>query len=175
MIIDMDSLINNNLFLKKIFKRQLKRGIAYHCCIMEYLSRSQKVEYTIRRLSEIPISHARIIIHFWEDEKKMIRILNRHKVTDYSIVREYKKGTTPGLLNINVVAGTVIIDFLRAILNRHYGYDFSTQNAIDIVPYIVIDTGRDELIAFHLYDDRGYYEYHIPQRIRNVDQGTVLK
>ena len=70
MIIDMDSLINNNLFLKKIFKRQLKRGIAYHCCIMEYLSRSQKVEYTIRRLSEIPISHARIIIHFWEDEKK---------------------------------------------------------------------------------------------------------
>ena len=163
----MDLLINNNLFLKKIFKRKLRRSIAYHCCIMDYLSRAQKVEYTIKRLSEIPISHARIIIHYWEDEKKMIRILKRHKVTEYSIVREYKKGTTPGFLNINVVERTINIDFFKELLNRHYGCDFSTQNAIDIVPYVVIDTGRDELIAFHFYDDRGYYEYHIPKSIRN--------
>jgi hypothetical protein len=38
---------------------------------------------------------------------------------------------------------------------------FLRNNAIDIIPYIIIDTGGDEIIAFHLYDDRGYYEYFV--------------
>lgn len=66
----MEALIKDDIFLKKVFKRQLKRGIAYYCCIMEYLSRPQKVKYIIRRLSDIPILRARIIIQYWEEDKK---------------------------------------------------------------------------------------------------------
>lgn len=161
----MEALIKDDIFLKKVFKRQLKRGIAYYCCIMDYLSRPQKVKYIIRRLSDIPILRARIIIQYWEEDKKMIRILNRHKVNDYRIVRGYKNGQTPGYLNINIDNETINVRFIKELLNRHFGNDFSKQNAIDIIPYIVIDTGGDEIIAFHLYDDRGYYEYYIPKKI----------
>ena len=159
----MEALIRDDIFLKKVFKRQLRRGIAYHCCVMDYLSRPQKVENTIKRINEISISHARIIIQYWEDDNKIVRILNRHKIENYRIIREYKNGQTPGYINIDNNA--INSKFLKELLNRHYGNDFSAKNAIDIVAYVVIDTGRDEIVAFHLYDDRGYYEYFIPKTL----------
>ena len=30
-------------------------------------------------------------------------------------------------------------------INRHYGNDFSIKKAIDIIPYVVIDTGGDRV------------------------------
>lgn len=164
MTINMDRIIKDDVFLKKVFKRQIKQGIAYHSCVMDYLTISQKVKYTIRRLSEIPILSARIIIQYWEDDKTMMRMLSRHKINDYCVVRGYKNGQTPGYLNIDIDKKVFNPKFVKELLNRHYGNDFSKQNAIDIIPYVVIDTGGDEIIAFHLYDDRGYYEYYIPKK-----------
>ena len=43
----MDRIIKDDVFLKKVFKRQIKQGIAYHSCVMDYLTISQKVKYTI--------------------------------------------------------------------------------------------------------------------------------
>lgn len=161
----MDRLIGDDIFLKKVFKRQIKRGIAYHGCIMDFLSRPQKVGYTIKRINEIPISNARIIIQYWEDNNRILKILHRHKIDEYRVVREYKNGQKPGYLNINIDNDVINTKFLKELLIKHYGNDFSVKNAIDIVAYIVIDTGGDEIIAFHLYDDRGYYEYFIPKTL----------
>ncbi len=170
----MEAYITDDTFLKKVFKRQLKRGIAYHCCVMDNLSRPQKVEYVIKRLSEIPILRARILIQYWEEDNKMTRILNRHKINNFGIVRSYKNGQTPGYLNINIVEPKINTLFIKELINRHYGNDFSIKKAIDIIPYVVIDTGGDEIIAFHLYDDRGYYEYFIPKKIKAI-KGTLIE
>ena len=93
-----------------------------------------------------------------------MRMLSRHKINDYCVVRGYKNGRTPGYLNIDIDKKVFNPKFVKELLNRHYGNDFSKQNAIDIIPYVVIDTSEDEIIAFHLYDDRGYYEYYIPKK-----------
>lgn len=132
---------------------------------MDYLSRPQKVAFTMKRLMDVPFSKGRMIIQYWEDEKIMTRMLKRHGVKDYEIVRAYKQGATPGYLNINISGDTLDAKFLKELLTRHYGNDFSADNAIDIVPFVVIDTGGDEIIAFHLYDDRGFYEYFIRKNI----------
>ena len=161
----MEITIQDDVFLKKVFKRKRRRGIAYHGCIMDYLSRPQKVAFTMKRLMDVPFSKGRMIIQYWEDEKIMTRMLKRHGVKDYEIVRAYKQGATPGYLNINISGDTLDAKFLKELLTRHYGNDFSADNAIDIVPFVVIDTGGDEIIAFHLYDDRGFYEYFIRKNI----------
>ena len=121
----MDRIIKDDAFLKKVFKRQIKQGIAYHSCVMDYLTISQKVKYTIRRLSEIPILSARIIIQYWEDDKTMMRMLSRHKINDYCVVRGYKNEQTPGYLNIDIDKKVFNPKFVKELLNRHYGNDFS--------------------------------------------------
>lgn len=161
----MEISIKDDIFLKKVFKRKWRRGVAYHGCIMDYLSRPQKVSFTLKRLMEVPLSQARIIIQYWEENEKMKRIFVRHGIKDYEIVRSYKHGVTSGYVNINISDGSLNARFLRELLTRHYGKDFSTNNAIDIIPYIIIDTGGDEIIAFHLYDDRGFYEYFVCKAI----------
>ena len=163
--IDMEVMIQDDVFLKKIFKRKWRRGIAYHGCVMDYLSRPQKVAFTLRRLMEVPFYQGRIIIQYWEDEKKMIRIFARHGVKNYEIVRPYKHGVTPGYININISSDSFNAKFLQELFTRHYGKDFSTDNAIDIVLFVVIDTGGNEIIAFHFYDDRGFYEYFVRKRM----------
>ena len=162
----MEITIQDDVFLKKIFKRKWKRGIAYHGCIMDYLSRPQKVAFTLKRLLEVPFFKGRIIIQYWEEEKLMKRMFARHGIQDYEIVRAYKHGVIPGYININISGESLDEKFMKELLTRHYGNDFSTDNSIDIVPFVIIDTGKDELVAFHLYDDRGFYEYFIRKSLK---------
>ena len=157
----MEVMIQDDVFLEKIFKRKWRRGIAYNCCVMDYLSRPQKVLFTVKRIMEVPLSKGRIVIHYWEEDKKMLRIFARHGIIDYEIVRPYKNGVTPGYINISISGDSLNAKFLQELFTRHYGKDFSTDNSIDIVPYMVIDTGGDEIVAFHFYDDRGFYEYFV--------------
>ena len=161
----MELTIQDDVLLKKIFKRKWRRGIAYHGCIMDYLSRPQKVAFTLKRLMEVPLYKGRIIIQYWEEEKKMIRIFARHGVKNYEIVRPYKHGVTPGYININISSDSFNAKFLQELTARHYGMDFSTDNSINIVLFVVIDTGGSEIIAFHFYDDRGFYEYFVRKRM----------
>lgn len=167
----MELTIQDDVFLKKIFKRKIRRGIAYHGCIMDYLSRPQKVAFTLKRLTEVPLYKSRIIIQYWEEEKKLTRICARHGVKDYEIVRPYKQGVTPGYININISGDSFNVKFLQELVARHYGKDFSTDNAIDIVLFVVIDTGENEIIAFHFYDDRGFYEYFVRKPPRQYEDG----
>ena len=171
---EMELTIQDDVFLKKIFKRKLRRGIAYHGCIMDYLSRPQKVAFTLKRLMEVPLYKGRIIVQYWEEEKKMIRIFARHGIKDYEIVRPYKHGVTPGYININISGDSFNTKFLQELYARHYGKDFSTDNAIDIVLFVVIDTGENEIIAFHFYDDRGFYEYFVRNSHGDKRSGSEL-
>ena len=77
----MEVTIQDDVFLKKIFKRKWRRGVAYHGCIMDYLSRPQKVSFTLKRLMEVPLSQARIIIQYWEENEKMNALVSSIELT----------------------------------------------------------------------------------------------
>ena len=170
----MNKLIYNDDFWKKVFKRKFRTGIAYHACIMDYLSSKQRVLFTIRRLMEIPISQARIAIQYWEKTKVVTDLLDKYGINSYQVKREYKKGhVKPGYINIDVSSQTLNEAFLYELLKRHYDADFSRPNSLDLVPYFIIDTGNAEIIAIKCYDDRGFYQYFIrkeDKRIKKFEQ-----
>ena len=179
----MNKLIYNDVFWQKVFKRKFRTGIAYHACIMDYLSSKQRVFFTIQRLMEIPISQARIVIQYWEKTKVATDLLDKYGLNSYQVKREYKKGhVKPGYINIDVSSQTLNEAFLYELLKRHYDKDFSRPNALDLVPYFIIDTGNSEIIAIKCYDDRGFYQYFIrkdDKRIKKLEQtksitGTML-
>lgn len=163
----MEISIYNDVLLKKVFNRKIKRPVAYSVAsFMDHLSMKNKIDYTIRRLTEIQFQHARIIIEYWNDLEKIIELLKRFELFDYKIILPYKRNRIkPGVLSVNINTKQINQDFLKIFLKRHYGYDFSYSNRLEITPYIILDTGINEIIAFKLYDDRGYYEYHILKRI----------
>ena len=84
----MDKAIYNDEFWLKVFKRKYRIGIAYNACIMDYLSSKQRVLFTIRRLMEIPISQARIVIQYWEKTKVVTDLLDKYGLNSYQVIRE---------------------------------------------------------------------------------------
>ncbi len=159
----MEISIYNDDLLRKVFNRRIKKPVT--CCVgsfMDHLSMKKKIDFTLRRLEEITFQSARIVIEYWSDLEKLTRLLRRYQLYDYTIIRPYKNNRIKaGVLNIYIHSGRLNHDFLRVMLNKHYGHDFSTPDSIEITPYVIFDTGKNEIIAFKLYDDRGYYEYYI--------------
>ena len=111
---------------------------------------------------EIPISQARIVIQYWEKTKTVTDLLDKYGLNSYQVIREYKiNHVKPGYINIDISSQTFNELFLHELLARHYGLDFSRSNALNLVPYFIIDTGNLEIIAIKCYDDRGFYQYFI--------------
>ena len=116
---------------------------------------------------EIPISQARIVIQYWEKTKTVTDLLDKYGLNSYQVIREYKiNHVKPGYINIDVSSQTLNEAFLYELLKRHYDKDFSRPNALDLVPYFIIDTGNSEIIAIKCYDDRGFpqvfwFFYHL--------------
>lgn len=158
----MNKAIYNDEFWQKVFKRKFRSGIAYHACIMDYLSSRQRVIFTIRRLMEIPISQARLVIQYWEKTELITDLLKKYGLNSYQVKREYKmKHVKPGYINVDITSQRLNEPFLHELLTRHYGHDFSRPDSLDLYPYFIIDTGNEEIIAIKCYDDRGFYEYFI--------------
>ena len=167
----MDKAIYNDDFWQKVFKRKFRTGIAYHACIMDYLSSKQRVLFTIRRLMEIPISQARIVIQYWESSKVVTDLLDKYGLDSYQVKREYKKNhVKPGYINIDISSQILNEQFLLELFTRHYGLDFSRSNALNLVPYFIIDTGNLEIIAIKCYDDRGFYQYFIRKEDKRFEK-----
>lgn len=162
----MEISIYNDVFLKKVFNRKIKRPVVY--CVasfMDHLSMQDKIDFTINRLNEVKFKKARIIIEYWNDLDKILKLLIKNKMSDYTIIKPYKKNRIkPGVLSIDIKSKQIDRNFLKSLLKRHYAYDFAYPNRLEITPYIVMDTGINEIIAFKLYDDRGFYEYHIKNK-----------
>ena len=157
--------IYDDQFLLSVFKHKRKRGIVCLSWFLDDLARPQKVDFVMARLSEFHICEARIIIQYWEDKKKLIRLFKRYNIEEYEIKREYKKNhATPGYINIHVRNKSLPLDFLKVFLTRHYGNDFERPYSLSVTPYIIIDNGNDEIIAIKLYDDRGAYQYYIKKK-----------
>ena len=130
---------------------------------MDNLSIKQKVEFAVRRITEIPFQEGRMVIEYWDNFNEITELLNMYNM-DYNIVRGHKRGhMTPGVININAQK-KFNPDFLRKLLTGHYGFDFSLPGCLHITPYVIIDTGLNEVIAIKLYDDRGFYEYYLSKK-----------
>lgn len=154
--------IDNDIFFEKVLKRKITRGIAYHCCIMDNLAKSIKVDFVIRRINEVPFKEGRLILLYWEETDKLIDLFKEYNIHSYNIIREYKiNHVKPGYISMNIDSFFINSKFFKVLLKRHFGYDFSENNSLGLWPNIVIDTGKDEIVLFHLYDDRGFYEYFI--------------
>ena len=167
----MDNVIYNDEFWQRVFKRKFRAGIAYHACIMDYLSSKQRVLFTIRRLMEIPISQARIVIQYWEKTKVVTDLLDKYGLNSYQVIREYKiNHVKPGYINIDISSNALNELFLHELLTRHFGLDFSRSNALNLVPYFIIDTGNKEIIAIKCYDDRGFYQYFIRKEDKRFEK-----
>jgi len=167
----MDKAIYNDEFWLKVFKRKYRIGIAYNACIMDYLSSKQRVLFTIRRLMEIPISQARIVIQYWEKTKVVTDLLNKYGLNSYQVIREYKiNHVKPGYINIDISSQTLNELFLHELLTRHYSIDFSRSYALNLVPYFIIDTGNTEIIAIKCYDDRGFYQYFVRKEDKRFEK-----
>jgi hypothetical protein len=118
---------------------------------------------------EIPISQARIVIQYWESSKVVTDLLDKYGLDSYQVKREYKKNhVKPGYINIDISSQILNEQFLLELFTRHYGLDFSRPNALNLVPYFIIDTGNAEIIAIKCYDDRGFYQYFIRKEDKRI-------
>ena len=149
--------IYDNNFLRKVFCRKLKRGIATIECDLSEMSFMKKVTFVVDRLSKMRFLEARMILEFWEKANDIIRVLEDCHVYEYKLVREYKSQKTPGIIDIQF-SGSIDTHFLEVLITKHYGCELAKEDALSVWPFLAIDDGK-QITAIKLYDDRGFYEY----------------
>jgi len=154
----MNYTIYDDAFLKRLFKRKIRKSFAQLQCNMEWMSFEDKVIFVVDRLSAMRFDEARMILEYWEKVSDIIAVLEECHVWNYEIVSEYKLGRmTPGVINISF-KGSFDPHFLKVLITKHYGYELAKKDALAVWPYLAIDNGK-QIIAIKLYDDRGFYEY----------------
>lgn len=149
--------IYDNNFLRKVFCRKLKKGIATIECDLEGMSFKKKVTFVVDRLSKMKFLEARMILEFWEKTNDIIQMLEECHVYEYKLIREYKGRKTPGVIDIQFL-GSIDAHFLKVLITKHYGYELAKEDALSVWPFLAIDDGK-QITAIKLYDDRGFYEY----------------
>lgn len=152
--------INNISFIRRIFKRKIKRGVAFIACNMDCMAMADKVDFVIERICSISFKRAVVFVEYWENEEVLKKTLRSCNISTYKFVREYRQGNMrPGLLVVEF-AETIDIRFLRNIISKHFNFEHAVSGSLQIIPYVLIDDDV-RIYAFKLYDDRGFYEYVI--------------
>ena len=154
----MNYTIYDDAFLKRLFKRKIRKSFAQLQCNMEWMSFEDKVDYVVGRLSAMRFEEARMILEYWEKASDIVAVLEECHVGNYEMVSEYKLGRmTPGVININF-KHSFDPHFLKVLITKHYGYELAKKDVLAVCPFLAIDNGK-QIIAIKLYDDRGFYEY----------------
>lgn len=149
--------IYNMDFLRKLFARKLKRGIARIECDMEEMAFKNKVRFVVHRLSKMRFFEARMILEFWENNEDIMSLLRECQIQEFKLIREYKGRKTPGVIIIHFTE-SFDAHFLEVLITKHYGYELAKADSLSVWPFLAIDDGK-QIIAIKLYDDRGFYEY----------------
>lgn len=150
--------IYNDAFLKRVFERKLRKGLARIQVWLNRMSFSDKILFVVDRLSEIRFNEARMILEYWESTSEIVEFLENFLSIKYEIVRKYKMGNlTPGLINIYFF-GSFDPVFLRIFITKHFGYELNRSRAWNVWPLLAIDTDT-QIIAIKLFSNREFQEF----------------
>ena len=155
----MEKTIFNDSFISKLLKGKYKTKVAIRNCDLEKLYFKQKVEFTVSRLASLPYNEARLMIQFWEDKNRIMKILNKHSIHNYKFQRDYYGLYTPGILDIFFQKGEFKNLFLKDIITKHYGFELAQKDSLNIMMFYTTSTSK-EISVIHIYDDRGFREYY---------------
>ncbi len=153
-----DPSIHNDVFLKRIFERKLRRGLVRMQVWLNRMSFKGKVQFVVDKLSEMRFNEARIILEHWENTSEIVDFLEKFQIKKYEIVRKYKMGhLTPGLINIYFF-DDFDSAFLRIFIIKHFSYEAARPGAWNLWPLLAIDT-TSQIIAIKLFSNREFQEY----------------
>lgn len=150
--------IHNDVFLKHVLDRKLRKGLVHIQGSMACMSFYDKIQFVVERLSEMRFNEARIILEHWEDTSEIVALLEEFQIKDFEIVRVYKMGyLTPGVINIYFLD---YFDpaFLRVFIAKHFRYEPARAGAWNVWPLLAIDTAT-QIIAIKLFSNREFQEY----------------
>ena len=150
--------IYNDAFLKRVFERKLRKGLARIQVWLNRMSFNDKILFVVDRLSEMRFNEARIILEYWESTNEIVELLENFQAIKYEIVRKYKMGNlTPGLINIYFFDSFDPV-FLRIFITKHFGYEPNRRAAWNVWPLFAIDTDT-QIVAIKLFSNREFQEF----------------
>ena len=154
----MEYTIYNDIFLKRVFNRKLRKGLAHIKGSTACMSFKDKIQFTVDRLSDIRFKVARMILEYWEDTNEIVALLERFQIRNYEVVREYRVGcVTPGIINV-YFSKSFDPSFLKVFITKHFSYEQSKSGAWNVWPLLAIDTDT-QIIAIKLFSNREFHEY----------------
>ena len=150
--------IHNDAFLKRVFNRKLRKGLARIQCSMACMSFTDKIQFVVDRLSDMRFNVARMILEYWEDTNEVVALLERFQIRNYEVVREYRMGSvTPGIINI-YFSKSFDSSFLKVFITKHFGYESAKKRAWDVWPLLAIDTDT-QIVAIKLFSNSEFHEF----------------
>ena len=150
--------IYNDVFLKRVFERKLRKGLVHIQGSMACMSFNDKIQFVVERLSEMHFKEARIILEHWEYTSEIVALLEKFQIKDFEIVREYKMGRlTPGIINIYFF-NYFDPAFLRVFITKHFSYESARAGAWNVWPLLAIDTDI-QIVAIKLFSNSAFHEY----------------
>ena len=161
----MNRTLYNNVFLKKVFNREVVKNIVQIDYDTNHLNRLAKVDYAISHLQNQHFNKGRIFIECWEDYKKIVGILNKYHVQNFKVLREYREGSSiSGCLHWELTCDTLNLLLIKHLLIKLYDYDYQRPHSLNLTLYIVLEKGEGEMLGIRYFDDRGFREYHYISR-----------
>lgn len=150
--------INNDNFISKIIQRKIKRNIVYAEVDMSYMSMKNKIMFMVKELLSINFVKVRIVLLFWDDIEKILNVFKYYKVNNYHIINQYKRWhSNPGVINLSMES--LNQKFLKSLIKRQYGTDFSHKDSIDLKCVYIFEMNDGSKMIIYNYDDRGYRKY----------------
>jgi hypothetical protein len=149
-------------FVQKVIYRKVRRNIAWAEYDLQWISFNRKIDFALNRLKEFSFSRLKVIISFWEEYEVIQKILRKNRISNYSLIRNYKRGCKkPGLLEI-YFDECLDVNLFRTLIKKHYGYELGKADSLSLDMIFIFENDKDVAIC-HLYDDRGFHIFYLNQ------------
>lgn len=149
-------------FVQKVIYRKVRRNIAWAEYDLQWISFNRKIDFALNRLKEFSFSRLKVIISFWEEYEVIQKILRNNRISNYSLIRNYKRGCKkPGLLEI-YFDECLDVNLFRTLIKKHYGYELGKTDSLSLDMIFIFENDKDVAIC-HLYDDRGFHIFYLNQ------------
>ncbi len=154
--------ISHNNFdskFNKLLKQKGGRNIVRSNFDLENISMNKKIDFIVHKISEFEFRKIVFKIIFWDDENRILDVINKKYDFDSIISsKQYKNGATPGVIFIE--DSKLNVSFFRQILLLHFNFELAKDPCINMKLQIFFDFENDKDILLDIYDDRGFNVYY---------------
>jgi hypothetical protein len=120
---------------------------------------NKKIDFIVHKISEFEFRKIVFKIIFWDDENRILDVINKKYDFDSIISsKQYKNGATPGVIFIE--DSKLNVSFFRQILLLHFNFELAKDPCINMKLQIFFDFENDKDILLDIYDDRGFNVYY---------------